>query len=90
MFLKTFFSVLITVFLAEIGDKTQLATLLYSCDKSINRWTVFLGSSMALVLAAGIGVAIGSQLEKIVPLHVLKVLAGVGFIIIGIWTLITR
>jgi putative Ca2+/H+ antiporter (TMEM165/GDT1 family) len=56
---QTFFAVFVTVFLAEIGDKTQLATMLFSSDTNANKWLVFLGASAALVLAAGIGVLVG-------------------------------
>jgi putative Ca2+/H+ antiporter (TMEM165/GDT1 family) len=87
---KTFFSVMVTVFLAEIGDKTQLATMLFSADVNTNKWVVFLGSATALVLAAGIGVLVGSQLEKFISPSTLKWLAGFGFIGVGIWTLISR
>ena len=90
MFWKTFVTVLTTVFLAEIGDKTQLATMLFSAKANTSRWAVFLGSSMALVLAAGIGVLIGGQLEKFISPQTLKWIAGFGFIAVGIWTLISR
>ncbi|MEK6304313.1 MAG: TMEM165/GDT1 family protein [Acidobacteriota bacterium] len=90
MFWKTFFSVAATVFLAEIGDKTQLATMLFSADVKTNKWVMFLASSTALVLAAGIGVLVGSQLEKFISPSTLKWIAGFGFIGVGIWTLISR
>ena len=90
MFWKTFVTVLTTVFLAEIGDKTQLATMLFSADANTNRWAVFIGSATALVLAAGIGVLIGAQLEKFISPQTLKWIAGFGFIAVGIWTLISR
>ena len=90
MLWKTFSTVFVTVFLAEIGDKTQLATMLFSADAKTNKWMVFLGSSMALMLAAGIGVLIGSQLEKFISPNTLKWLAGIGFIGVGIWTLISK
>lgn len=86
----TFFSVFVTIFLAEIGDKTQLATMLFSSESGANRWVVFLGSSAALVLAAGIGVAVGSQLEALVSPRTLRQVAGLGFIAIGAWTLLGR
>ena len=76
-----------TVFLAEIGDKTQLATMLYAADDTRSRWTVFLGSASALVVAAAIGVAAGALLGKAVPPHVMKWAAGLGFIAIGAWTI---
>jgi putative Ca2+/H+ antiporter (TMEM165/GDT1 family) len=84
-FLATVFG---TVFLAEIGDKTQLATLLYASDSEHNRWHVFLASSAALVVAAGIGVLLGAALGKAVPQQALKWAAGIGFIAIGVWTVV--
>lgn len=90
MLWKTFSSVLVTVFLAEIGDKTQLATMLFSADVNTNKWVVFFGSATALVLAAGIGVMVGSQLEKFNSPSTLRWLAGFGFIGVGIWTLVSR
>jgi putative Ca2+/H+ antiporter (TMEM165/GDT1 family) len=87
---KTFSAVFITVFLAEIGDKTQLATMLFSADRETNKWVVFAGSSIALVIAAAIGVLVGAQLERFVQPRTLKMIAGAGFIIIGIWTILSR
>jgi len=86
MFLQTFATVFITVFLAELGDKTQLATLTFSAENP-NRLAVFLGSAGALTLAALIGVLVGSQIERFISPQKLKMVAGIGFIAIGIWTL---
>lgn len=90
MLWKTFFTVLSTVFLAEIGDKTQLATMLFSANANTNKWAVFFGSATALVLAAGIGVLIGAQLEKFISPQTLKWFAGIGFIVVGLWTLLSK
>lgn len=87
---KTFFTVLTTVFLAEIGDKTQLATMLFSAKANTNKWVVFFGSSTALVLAAGIGVLVGAQLEKFISPQTLKWIAGFGFITVGVWTILSN
>ncbi len=87
---KTFSAVFLTVFLAEIGDKTQLATMLFSADRQTNKWVVFAGSSAALVLAAGIGVLVGAQLERFVKPQTLRIVAGIGFIVIGLWTMLSR
>ena len=87
---KTFATVFVTVFIAEIGDKTQLATLLFSADKEVSKWTVFAGSALALTAAAAIGVIVGSQLERFVSPKVLKSVAGVGFLVIGAWTLLSK
>ena len=87
---RTFASVFVTVFLAEIGDKTQLATLLFSAERDTNKWIVFAGSSAALILAAGIGVLVGAQLERFVRPQTLKLVAGIGFIAVGLWTMLSR
>ena len=79
-----------TIFIAEIGDKTQLATLLFSADRETNKWIVFVGSSTALVLAAALGVLVGAQLERFVRPQTLKLIAGAGFIVIGLWTIVSR
>lgn len=85
--LKAFFSVFVTVFLAEIGDKTQLATMLFAAEAKSSKWVVFAGSAIALVLAAAIGVLVGAQIERFVSPRTLKIAAGLGFIVIGIWTI---
>ncbi|MGK2941545.1 MAG: TMEM165/GDT1 family protein [Immundisolibacter sp.] len=87
---QAFVPIFVTIFLAEIGDKTQLATMLFSSDASANRWLIFFAASAALVLAAGIGVLIGAQLERFVSVSSLKLIAGFGFIGIGLWTLLSR
>jgi putative Ca2+/H+ antiporter (TMEM165/GDT1 family) len=86
----TLLSVFTTVFLAEMGDKTQLATLLFASDRRVSRWIVFAGASLALTTAAGIGVLVGGQVDRFVSPSMLKVVAGLGFIAIGFWTLFSR
>ena len=88
MDLKIFFTIFTTVFIAEIGDKTQLATLLFAADKEVSKLTVFLGASLALTLAAGIGVLAGGIIANYASEKFLHYVAGAGFIGIGIWTLI--
>lgn len=90
MLWKTFFTVLVTVFLAEIGDKTQLATMLFASESKVSKWVIFAGSATALVLAAGIGVLVGAQLEEFISPRTLKWVAGAGFIGVGVWTLIAK
>ncbi len=88
--LRAFFSVFVTVFLAEIGDKTQLATMLFASEAKVSKWVIFAGSALALVLAAAIGVLVGAQLERFIAPRTLKLVAGIGFMAIGAWTLISR
>ena len=87
---RVFFTVFMTVFLAEIGDKTQLATMLFSAEQPASKWIVFAGSASALVLAAGIGVLVGGQIDRFVKPQTLKLIAGIGFIAIGLWTMLSR
>lgn len=87
---RSFATVFATVFLAEIGDKTQLATMLFAAEGKSSSWVVFAAAALALVLAAGIGVLVGAQIERFVSPQALKMVAGVGFIAIGIWTLVSR
>lgn len=76
-----------TVFLAELGDKTQLATLLFASKPGTGALTVFLGGSLALVAASAIAVAVGTQLSHYVDPKILSYVAGAGFIVIGTWTI---
>lgn len=88
--LKPFLTVFITVFVAEIGDKTQLATMLFAADAKHSNWVIFAGSALALVCAAAIGVLVGAQLERFISPRTLKIVAGIGFIAIGAWTLVSK
>jgi len=81
-------TVFVTVFLAELGDKTQLATVLFAGDPHANRLGVFLASSGALVLSSLIAVLLGAQVSTYIPPHVLKMIAGISFIAIGVWVLV--
>ncbi|MDH5790137.1 MAG: TMEM165/GDT1 family protein [Nitrospinota bacterium] len=84
---KILLSVFSVVFIAELGDKTQIATLLFAADKEVSKFTVFIGASLALVLTSAIGVAAGGLISQYVSEKSLHILAGTGFIAIGIWTL---
>lgn len=88
--LKIFFTIFTTIFLAEIGDKTQLATMLFAADAKVSKWLVFAAAALALVLAAAIGVAAGSVIERFMSPRTLRTIAGAGFIVIGIWTLVSK
>jgi putative Ca2+/H+ antiporter (TMEM165/GDT1 family) len=88
MDLKIFFTVFSVVFVAELGDKTQLATLLFAADKEVNKLMVFIGASLALILASAIGVLAGGLISQYMSEKSLNYLAGTGFLVIGLWTLI--
>ena len=85
---KVLLTVFIAVFIAELGDKTQLATMLFAADKEVSKWTVFLGASLALIIASGIGVLAGEVVSQYVSEKYLHYVAGIGFVGIGIWTLV--
>jgi putative Ca2+/H+ antiporter (TMEM165/GDT1 family) len=87
---RPYLAVFASVLLAELGDKTQLATLLFAANPAIRAWGVFLAAAAALVLSTAVAVVAGSRLASwIAPGH-LKLAAGVGFIAIGIWMLLDR
>ena len=83
MVIALLISTFTTVFLAELGDKTQLATLAIS-GSSNRPFAVFLGSSMALVLASFIGATAGGSIATLIPGNVLKLLASLGLLIVGL------
>jgi putative Ca2+/H+ antiporter (TMEM165/GDT1 family) len=85
--LKIFATIFAAVFIAELGDKTQLATMLFAADKEVSKLTVFFAASLALIFASAIGVAVGSLLSEFISEKVLGYIAGVGFIAIGSLTL---
>ena len=83
MFLSLLLSTFITVFIAELGDKTQFATLTIS-GTSNKPLAVFLGSSTALIFASLIGAATGGSISSFLPEVVLKSIASITFFIIGV------
>lgn len=84
---KIFLTIFGVVFIAELGDKTQLATMLFATDKEVNKYTVFLAASFALIVASALGVLAGTLLSEYINEKYLHYVAGVGFIAIGIYTL---
>jgi putative Ca2+/H+ antiporter (TMEM165/GDT1 family) len=88
MDLRLFATVFATVFVAELVDKTQLATLLYASDASHPKLTVFAASAAALVVSSALGVLAGSLLSELLDPRVIRWAAGLGFIAVGIWVLL--
>ena len=85
---KIFVTIFAAVFIAELGDKTQLATMLFAADREVSKYTVFFAASAALVVASAIGVLAGALLSEYINEKYLHYIAGVGFIGIGVYTLI--
>ncbi len=81
--LKIIFTTFILVFLAELGDKTQLSTMLLA-SKTKSFVPVFIGSACALVLSSFLGVAAGGILNKYIPPLYIQIGSGISFILIGL------
>ena len=84
---KILLTVFGTVFIAELGDKTQLATMLFAADKEVSKLTVFAGASLALILTSAIGVYAGGAISEFINEKTMQIIAGVGFLAIGAWIL---
>jgi len=84
---KVLLTTVATIFLAELGDKTQLATFAFSAETK-SRVSVFIGSAGALVLTSLLGVLLGAAISKMIPPNFLKMGAGVLFVILGIWMIL--
>ncbi|MGE0684468.1 MAG: TMEM165/GDT1 family protein [Candidatus Binatia bacterium] len=80
--------IFVSIFIAELGDKTQLATLLFATDENLNPLSVFLAASSALVCSSLLAVLVGTQFTRLLSPPTLHLVAGVGFIVIGFWVLL--
>ena len=83
MLITLLFTTFVTVFLAEMGDKTQLTTITLSSTTN-KPLAVFIGSSVALILATLLGALAGGSIANLIPAFLLKLLSGIVFLIIGI------
>jgi len=86
---RVFLTTFGVIFLAEMGDKTQLAAMTMAAE-SKRPWMVFIGSSLALVLVSAIGVLVGSVVGSYVPLVWIKRAAAIAFILIGVLILLDK
>ncbi len=77
------------IFLAEMGDKTQLAAMTMAAD-SKKPWAVFIGASLALAAVSALGVLAGSVIGNYVPIECVKRVAAVAFIVIGVLMLLGK
>ena len=83
-FLSVFLATFSTVFLAELGDKTQLAALLLSAESG-RPVIVFFGASLALICSSLVGVLLGRWLARFIPAQMLERLAGLLMVALGLW-----
>ncbi|NOX94768.1 MAG: TMEM165/GDT1 family protein [Alphaproteobacteria bacterium] len=82
--MTAFLTVFVTVFLAELGDKTQLATVLFAAEGNKPNWLVFAGATAALATSTAIAVLLGAAADRWLTMLPLKLLAGIGFVVIGV------
>jgi len=85
---RALITVFVSVFVAELGDKTQLATMLFASDRQLSKLMVFAGASLALIVASGLGVLAGGVIAHFVSERQMHYIAGAGFVGIGVWTLL--
>ena len=81
---KVLLSTFGVLFLAELGDKTQLAVIAQTC-RYRRPWAVFLGASAALALVTGLGVAAGQLAGWLIPGQWIRWIAAAGFLVMGVW-----
>lgn len=82
-----YLAVFAAVFLAELGDKTQIATVLFASDRTTNPWFVFIAAAAALVVSTAIAVLLGQLAGRFLESAPVKLIAGIGFVLIGAWTI---
>lgn len=88
MDMKLLGSTYVAIFLAELGDKTQLSTLALAAGRS--RWPVFLGAGLALLTTTAIAVLAGDVVSRVVPPLWIRRGAGVLFLALGVLFLVSR
>ncbi len=86
---RTFLGTFVLVFLAELGDKTQLTTVLLAARSDDRLW-VLLGAVVALCAAALLGVTVGSVIGRVLPVQTLRTAAGLSFVVLGLLLLLGR
>jgi putative Ca2+/H+ antiporter (TMEM165/GDT1 family) len=87
--MKMYLAVFASVLVAELGDKTQIATLLYATDPAAGKLGVFLAAATALVLSSALAVVVGAHAGNWVSPKLLRTVAGLGFVAVGVWVLMT-
>lgn len=88
--MRSYVVVFASVLLAELGDKTQLATLLFATNPAASKLGVFVAAAGALVASSALAVVAGASVAAWIPPERLKAVAGISFIVIGVWLLLSR
>jgi len=88
MDIKVLLMTFVMIFLAELGDKTQLATFTFAAENK-SRLAVFIGSAGALVLTSLLAVLFGSVIARVVPTNYIKVAACMLFVVLGVWIIVS-
>lgn len=79
--------VFITLFLGELGDKTQVATLFFAADGSKNPWLLFVVASLALTASTGLATLLGHFGGRYIDHIPLRLISGCGFVLMGLWVI---
>jgi len=87
--LKVFFLIFITVFLAELGDKTNITTFLFSTHPEISRVSIFVSATLAFMAASVLSIAAGTLLGNTIPHRIINLITGAIFVLIGLILLIS-
>ncbi|MFQ5972647.1 MAG: TMEM165/GDT1 family protein [Alphaproteobacteria bacterium] len=82
-----FASIFAVILAAELGDKTQLAILLFAANRQLSPTLVFAAAALALLVATGLAVIVGNLAARYLEFLPLKLIAGFGFLLIGAWTM---
>ena len=85
--MRELLAMFVAIFIAEFGDKTQLATLLFASERKVSPLLVFAASGGALLLSSAIATFLGTVASRYLLEVPFKLIAGIGFIVIGGWTL---
>ena len=85
--MQQFLAIFAVVFLAELGDKTQIAAMLFATDDRHHPYLVFLAATFALVASTAVAVSLGVAAERYLTFVPLKLVAGIGFLLVGVWTI---
>ena len=85
--MRELLTMFVTILVAELGDKTQIATLLFASEGKTRPVYIFAASALALVLATAISVVVGTTASRFLEGVPVKLIAGCGFVLMGVWTL---